>query len=460
MRRRALLPGAAGVLFIVAIGWVPGARGTPWPATILWAAAFGSYVLAATWHARRPITRRELWTLAILARLALLPLTPWFSDDIYRYLWDGWVQIHGVNPYLHAPADSVLAPLRTGWHALINHPTVPTIYPPGAQLVFRALAAIGTSVFLFKAAWILADLGVGWMLDRLTAARASTPSLAPLLYLLSPLVLLEVAWSGHVEPLGILPMLGALLIVSSREARAAGAPEAGPRRRGEAALAGTLLGLGVSVKLAPAAGIPAAARWRVAAGATAIAVPALLYLPYLSAGSSLIGGLTAYADRWEFNAGLYAPLMALLGPTGAKGLAAAAVAGLAGYAAWRRWGLERALYWTIGGAIALSPTIHPWYVLWILPLAALRGGRAWLLLSGVVFLAYWGLDTYAATGSWSEPLPVRLLIHIPFLVLLGVEALAAKQLPSRGHVAGGEERRENGRADSASSDQDRDRPAE
>jgi hypothetical protein len=447
MRRRALLAGAAAVLFVVALGWVPGARGTPWPATILWAAAFGFYVLAATWHARRPISRREMWTLAILARLALLPLTPWFSDDIYRYLWDGWVQIHGVNPYLHAPADSVLAPLRTGWHALINHPTVPTIYPPGAQLIFRALAAISTSVLLFKAAWILADLGVGWMLDRLTASRASNPSLAPLLYLWSPLVLLEVAWSGHVEPLGILPMLGALLIVSSR-------------RPGGAALAGTLLGLGVSVKLAPAAAIPAAGRWRVAAGATAIAVPALLCLPYLSAGGSLIGGLTAYAERWEFNAGLYAPLMALLGPTGAKGLAAAAVAGIAAYAAWRRWSLGRALYWTIGGAIALSPTIHPWYVLWILPLAALRGGRAWLLLSGAVFLAYWGLDTYAATGSWPEPLPVRLLIHIPFLVLLGVDALAAKQLPGRGHVAGREERRENGRADSASSDQDRCRPAE
>ncbi|MEE8447595.1 MAG: glycosyltransferase 87 family protein [Gemmatimonadota bacterium] len=444
MRRRALLPGAAAVLFVVALGWVPGARGTPWPATILWAAAFGFYVLAATWHARRPISRREMWTLAILARLALLPLTPWFSDDIYRYLWDGWVQIHGVNPYLHAPADSILAPLRTGWHALINHPTVPTIYPPGAQLIFRALAAISTSVLLFKAAWILADLGVGWVLDRLTASRASTPSLAPLLYLWSPLVLLEVAWSGHVEPLGILPMLGALLIVSS-----------GHRRRGGAALAGTLLGLGVSVKLAPAAAIPAAGRWRVAAGATAIAVPALLYLPYLSAGGSLIGGLTAYAERWEFNAGLYAPLVALLGPTGAKGLAAAAVAGIAAYAAWRRWSLGRALYWTIGGAIALSPTVHPWYVLWILPLAALRGGRAWLLLSGAVFLAYWGLDTYAATGSWPEPLPVRLLIHIPFLVLLGVDALAAKQLPGRGHVAGREECRENGRADSASSDQDR-----
>ena len=29
-----------------------------------------------------------------------------FDGDIWRYLWDGHVGAHGVNPYLHAPADA------------------------------------------------------------------------------------------------------------------------------------------------------------------------------------------------------------------------------------------------------------------------------------------------------------------------------------------------------------------
>ena len=55
---------------------------------------------------------------------------PSSSDDFYRYLWDGHVQVQGINPYAHAPADSALEAVRTPWHGLINNPSVSTIYPP------------------------------------------------------------------------------------------------------------------------------------------------------------------------------------------------------------------------------------------------------------------------------------------------------------------------------------------
>ena len=122
-------------------------------------------------------------------------------------------------------------------------------------------------------------------------------------------------------------------------------------------------------------------------------------------------------------------------------------------AAWRRWSVERALYWTIGIALALSPTVHPWYVLWILPLAALRGGRAWLLLSGTVFMAYWGLDAYRATGSWPEPFFIRVAIHVPFLLLLFTDALIPKRRPGGGGVTEREEPREGGRPEGTAQDQ-------
>lgn len=447
--RSPLAPGILLLLFLLAAAWFPGASRTPWPVVALWAGAFLSYAAALVSHGRRPVGRWALWTVAILGRLVLLPREPRFSDDIYRYMWDGWIQARGLLPFLHAPDSPALWPLRTEWHSLLNHPSVPTIYPPGAQLVFWVLAMLGPSVLLFKAAWVTADLGVGWVLDRLTARRGEPPSLAPVVYLWSPLALVEVAWSGHMEPLGILPMIAALLFLSR-----------GRRQSPHPSLGGVLLGLGAAVKFAPAVAIPAATRQRLTAGGLAIGVLALSYLPYRDAGPLLGQGLATYAEHWTFNAGLFGPLAFLVGPQAARILAGGAVLACAAVATWKRWSVERTLYWTIGIALVLSPTLHPWYVLWILPLAALRGGRAWILLSGTTFLAYWGLDAYQTTGIWPQPLLARLAIHLPFLLLLARDGWASQALPQRGEMAQREQEAQYARRHGAASEEREGRCAE
>ena len=165
-RLAAALALEAGAL--LALGHLAGAAATPLPALALWAVAWAGHL--AVWRrltADGPADRRKrilLWSAGIAVRLALLPLLPHFSDDVWRYLWDGWVSVHGVNPYLHAPAAGALDGLAAPWRALVNHPEVPTIYPPGAQIVFHLLALLGPSVLLFKAAWTAADLGVACVL--------------------------------------------------------------------------------------------------------------------------------------------------------------------------------------------------------------------------------------------------------------------------------------------------------
>jgi len=387
-----------------------------------------------------------VWLLGLSARVALLPLVPHFSDDIYRYMWDGWVQSRGISPFLYAPADPALAALRTSWHALINHPGVPTIYPPGAQVVFRLLTVLGSSVLTFKAAWLAADLGVAWLVDRIAtrgrAARAAgtfpAASLPLLLYLWSPLLLIEVAWSGHLEPLGLAPMMAAVWLAGRRGAeplRSTEGPGNAPGRR--AALgAGILLGVGAAVKFAPAAALPALARrGERAAAAAGVVVLALLYAPYVSAGRRLFTGLATYADRWRFNPGPYRILEAATGHTyAAKALAAGAVAALLVEAARRRWSVERTLLWTIGAALFLTPTLHPWYALWILPLAAVARSRGWILFTGLTFLGYWGLDSYAAGAGWPQPAWISAFIYGAPAALLLFDAWADRHAgrPARG----------------------------
>lgn len=404
---------------LAALGWLPGARGTPFPAMALWAGAFGCYGAAAVrlgGRRLRPgaaagrcpgLRSRHLWLVGVAARLALLPLLPHFSDDLYRYLWDGWVQVNGVNPYLHPPAAPELAELRTAWHGLVNHPGLRTVYPPAAELVFGGLALLGPSVWTFKAAWLAADLGTAEVVRRLARRRSGGGRLPLLLYLWCPLLIVEVAWSGHLEPLGLLPMTLALAAAGGVGAAA-------------------WLALSAGVKFAPAAALPAL--WRRRGGRAALAFAAVLAalgLPYVpGAGPEALDGLSEYARRWSFNPGPHRVMAAVLGGAGpARWAGAAAVAGVAGWSAWRRWGLGRTLLWTIGTALLVSPTLHPWYVLWVLPFAALRGSRGWILFTGTALLGYWFYDAFLATGRWPQPAWLSALTWGPVLLLLAWDAL-------------------------------------
>ena len=410
-----------------------GGSGTPWPAIPLWVAAFAAYLGAARYAAapQPPAAiRRHVWTAGIALRAGVFPSAPALSEDIYRYIWDGWVQSNGVNPYAHPPSASALEELRTAWWPLINHADVSTIYPPGAQIVFALLASAGPAWWIFKLGWLAADLLVARIIDRLSSGRSALPLL---LYLWSPLVVVEVAWSGHLDPLGVAPMLGAVALAGSA---------AVPAWR-----SGALLGLGAAVKFAPLAALPALFRLRgPGALAAAVLVPLLLYVPYVGAGPALFDGLRTYADLWAFNGGLYRVLERLPGhPDLAKWIGASIVGAIALRAALRRWPLERVLLWTIGAALLLSPTLHPWYLLWVLPFACLSANRGWLLFSGTVFLAYAGRDAYLATGAWPEPAWLAWLIHGPPLALLawdGWRGRGSQGLARREGVARGEEGRE------------------
>jgi hypothetical protein len=393
---------------LAGLAWWPSVF--PRPGFLLFGMAWAAYATAAMSVARLrggPGLALILFAVAVAARLPFLPLDPFLSDDVYRYLWDGLVQLNGINPFLHTPGDLELAALRPSWHASINHPHIPTIYPPLAQVSFLLIALLGNSVLTAKLLWIALDLGTGLLLWRIARITHRHPAQALVLYLWSPLLVVEIAWSGHLETLGLIALVALL------------ASAAHPLR------AGAFMALAALAKLAPAAALPPLARrlgWRYALAF--VTVTGAFYLPYARAGSRLWAGFMTYVEQWEFNAGAFA-VIELLTPDGQS---ARIVAGLLLLAVivWttvRSFDVERALFWILGAGILLSPTVHPWYVLWVLPLAALRASRPWILLSGLVFLAYRGIPLYLETGIWTDPPWVRLLIWVPTYLAFLWEAL-------------------------------------
>lgn len=418
---RILVPaGIAELACLTAAGWWPGGAPAAYLMPLL-GVAFLAYAFAATRVLRMQGGHAAVWLFAIAMRLALLPLTPSLSHDVYRYLWDGHVQLAGINPYRYAPLDPDLAGIRTVWFGLVPDPQTLTPYPPAAQLAFAALALAGGAVLQAKLLWVALDLTAAWILGRVAAFTGRSRRLTQLLYLWSPLLLVEVAWNGHLASLVTVAL--ALVILLARAPGAAGL----------AAAVSTL------VTWSPVAAlVPLGARLGRRFVVAFLALTAALVVPYLGAGTRVLGGLARHFGRHRSFEGPFLLLESVVpSATAAHVVTGAAVLGVVAWAAVRRFRPERTLLWTLGAVLIVTPELRPWFVLWILPMAALRASWPWLLFSGLVLAAYAGVDVYRETGAWPEPLWARLVIWLPFLALLARDAMVAWRRSTPLSVAGG-----------------------
>jgi len=353
---------------------------------------------------------------ALLFRIALLFSPLVLSSDAYRYVWDGRVQMAGINPYLYPPSSQELAALRDEEiFPHINRPDARTIYPPGAHMFFAAQAVLfPDSVTALKAILILFDIGTILLILRLLK-KMDVRSDRVLLYAWSPLVIFEIAGSGHLEAVMVPFVLLALLL----------------RMGGNPALAGTMLGMATLIKLYPAALFPALytrgdRRLPLAFGATIL----LGYLPYLAgAGGKVLGFLPDYFGPWEdFNVGLRYFLTLALTPLipSPRLVAMICVTALLGvvalFIARKAEGKDFVwcAYLMVSAYLLLLPTsFHPWYLIWVLPFLCLYPTWGWLYLSGAISLSYL---TYVREPA-ILPLAVRLVEFLPLYALLALQAV-------------------------------------
>jgi len=173
------------------------------PSFIIWLVVAGiAYLLAMRELFSTPNFPRRIiiigLVLAAAWHLLFLLKAPGLDDDIHRYVWDGRVQRLGYNPYILVPSDPALAGLHTPETRTLNHPDVPSPYPAGAQLFFRGVTAIHESVFALKAAFVVCELAIVFvLLDVLRSSRQAAHWI--LAYAWNPLLATEVAGSGHID---------------------------------------------------------------------------------------------------------------------------------------------------------------------------------------------------------------------------------------------------------------------
>lgn len=348
---------------------------------------------------RGQVSLRTAVLAGALARVLLVGSPPLLSDDLYRFLFEGVALQAGHNPFVEAPA--VIGQLNPWLADRVNHPDIPSIYPPVAQWWFRLMAVLGPRPAVAQALTSLIDIANIALLHRLCRARgmATWPTLV---YALHPLTVIESANGAHLEPLALLFCFSAALALT-RSTRGAG---------WIAAVAATL---GVGVKLLPVLFAPAVARrlgWRqaVPAAFSCLLLLIALAIPVLSAGPALLDALGTYSRSWSFN-GLVFPLFEPILGSWTRYLLAIAGLLVAAHAATlddpvRTWRQVAAAF------VMLSPTVHPWYVLWVFAPALVLGGRGWpvaaafLQGSYLVLLYDWNAPPWLGPATWGPALTV------------------------------------------------------
>jgi alpha-1,6-mannosyltransferase len=327
------------------------------PSFIAWLVVAGvAYLLAIREFYSAPRFPRRVLVIGLMFAAAwhflFLLKAPGPDDDIHRYLWDGRVQRLGYNPYVLVPNDPAVAGLHTAETRSLNHPDLPSPYPPGAQLFFRAITSIHESVFALKVAFLICGWAIAVVLLVLVR-RSGQGEHWVLVYAWNPLLAVEMAGNGHIDIVGVLFLLMSVAALWRRW-------------RSMAAVA---FALAVAVKFLPIVLVPLYwRRLRLRDALLAVLVFALLYWPFLNRGHVPTGSLGAYVQSFRFNGPVFAELEGFLPPQAAAGLAI-----LGGFvtAIWMKKRSEErsfdALAWPMAATLLCAPVVYPWYLLWLLP---------------------------------------------------------------------------------------------
>jgi alpha-1,6-mannosyltransferase len=395
----------------------------------------------------RPEHRRLILAFALLYRATLLARPAELSNDVYRYLWDGRVTAAGFSPYALAPRDPRLAFLRDDAWTRMSHRDVRSVYPPVAEAIFRSVVIIGRTPAAMKLLAAAADFAVVLLLARLAGAGALAPVV---IYAWHPLPIFFSAVEAHIDPIGVALLVSAVLYL----------------RSGYRGLSGGAAGLSFATKLVPGAALipflrAGRLRWLgafTAVGASCVALA-------LSWGAASTGGLADYATRWSFNSASYCGAEALIRTTHLAARSKQAfirwkqkhppdpawarrvfplfydaffarlllvlilAVSLVGVGVFVR-DTERAIFASLAALLLLSPTLYPWYLLWVLPFAAHLRSRAFLYLSTVCCLS---MALLYPVSPFSPPI-VMAIEFVPFAALL-IADLASGRRPAAPEVS-------------------------
>lgn len=381
---------------------------------------------------------------SLLLRLLFLWHPPTLSDDIYRYCLDGLTLISGENPYSYAPLDmsaSCAGNLNNSCSTvaalipLVNHPHLPTIYPPAAQIVFATGAFVGkiimgtsddiiSLVTGMKVVLIIMDLSCCALIIGILK-KMNLPIYRSTIYAWNPLPVIEIGASGHIDTAAIFFLLMAIYVALHPEIK-----------KGywwsvlmlSGVISGVFMGLSVLTKWMPMMFFPGllfllrCTRKKIAATAGFTAVIGISIVLFWPDILNAFGTLSRYLQNWEFSGFVFRLVRgSMQGHIAQSGAAARIIIAVIflylAYTIFLRLfknhalqSIMRSFFMVTLAWLILTPTLYPWYSLYLVAFLPFTLNTVGITLGWSVLLSYQILIPYKLTGQWIESSMTPLLI--------------------------------------------------
>lgn len=342
----------------------------------------------------------------IIFRIIFLVTIPNLSQDFYRFIWDGELVSNFINPYLNIPNDLILDPnlvidnakeLLTGMGEL--SPKFHSNYPPLNQLIFAVAALLGGksilgAVIVMRILIILADIGIVYFGRKLLRKLNKSPHLI-FWYFLNPLVIMELTGNLHFEGVMLFFFVWSLYLLSMNNWK----------------LAAVVYACSISIKLVPLLFLPLfLTHFKFKKSVAFYSIVGLsiltLLLPFYA--SEFIANFSKTVGLWfsnfEFNSSIYNVVKTIgvnyfdakpweLIKTYGKLTPIITILTVLAFTFFRKNDnlstLISSMLWILTIYYFISPTVHPWYIIFLVVLTCFTNYRYALVWSATVILSYW-----------------------------------------------------------------------
>ncbi len=329
----------------------------------------GSYLVALGCAGAIPL--RVALGAVVLANLAFTLGPTLVSTDVFGYIaYAREAAAHGLNPYLSAPASIPHDPILQ----FVYWKGQPSPYGPLFTILSLPLGLTSPALALwsYKALAGAASIALALLTAAIAQDRSLNPARAAVFVGINPVLLFYAVSGAHNDLLAaLLVTLAVLLVLRGREAAGGAAAVAALAIKVTLGLALPFLLIGARRRRAAATGM--------ALGFAAVGVPSLLLF-----GPHLLDQVHRIASEHLFDTAFSGPdrLANALGMRINTGIrvaatAAAAIVALAMIARAGRGGdWITAAGWAFLALIVSIASLAPWYLVWLLPLAAVSPSRS------------------------------------------------------------------------------------
>ena len=362
---------------------------------------------------RLKLTYKSMLIAGLVFRLVFLCYQPAFSQDFFRFIWDGRLLLEGISPYLFTP-DQIISSKSIFIEEInaLYHGMGPlsqrnfSNYPPIHQIpAFIAAIVSSKSIFLslvsMRLILILADLGILYY-GRKLLGLFKMPKNAIFIYFLNPLVIIELSGNLHHEGLMVFFMLLAFYHL----------------KRKKLFYAAVFMGVSVLTKLIPLLLLPlffpklgsvkSLPFFGTIAGVIILGFSPFINLEFIVNYTQSVG---LWFSNFEFNASLYYVLKIILKHffelnliSYMRFIVPLIMGSTQLYFISRKQNKTRAIIiqslWLLSVYFFISTTIHPWYLIPLVFLSCYANYRFPLWWSFSVFLSY---SAYFQNEAYENP---------------------------------------------------------